>query len=374
MSSYEELCKLRGYNVWGSNGYLNKIDSPFKKSWDEDVLREELKESLSIDDPIECDYYNLIRRTEEIDMIRTFKCKFYYYIPKDHQQNYLTDFYIVFEYSKLTLETYEKLSILDTKITIRIGGQTLESIELDANLLLCLLADKKYIDSGGSLAVPIFFFDQFNSGMFPAWNTVQQKLMITLDTNDAHFGDNFRVKLRYDWFDGECYREDSDSITFMPYIQNSPLLSDCASRVDLYGLNLTYKMILIRFVPKNYKTDINFDYGDQPEIDSVSVSVRDKEPYYLTNISCFEFMGIKIYSIGTSPEFEDYDSMRNSLQKILKTGKCSDMGLVIPNNSSLHIDFNNTYEMFNVKTGFITSNSLGFYKGLVGVRLLMQNA
>lgn len=375
MSSYEELSKLKGYNIWEADGfgYSNKKNSTFKENWDEEILIKELEDSLEINNNEQL-YHQLNRVTEINDMNKKFKHKFIYTIPKCHQSNFLTDFYIIFEYDKLELELFEKMKILDTKLTISISGQILDSIDLDTNLLLCLLSDKKYIDYGDSISIPLFFFNQFNNEMFPSWNTIQQELTISLDSNNNNFNDLFNIKIKYDWFQGYMnhIKNNNNEIMFIPYIQNTPVISNKISSILLKGLNLTYKLLIIRFIPKENYEEIELNDNEQPIIESVSISVNYNDPFYLKNIFCFKFMGITLYCVGLSPEFDNYETMKFSLKNILNNNKCSDKGLIIPNNSKLYIKSNDIYNNFYVKTNFITSNSLGFYMGLVGVRLIIQ--
>jgi len=372
MSSCEELKKLQGFKIWNSEGYLDQLEV-FQEDWEEITLRRELEESLQID-LLEDIVYNcdLERKTETEELTKRFRTKFIYTIPKEQQQNYLTNFHIIFKHNGFDLDTYQKQMILDTKLTIRIGGQIVESIDLDCNLLLALLAGKEYKQEVDSISIPIFFFSQFNNELFPAWNTIEHKLSISIDSCSNSFSEYFTLFLKYDWFDGQKdYSEESENIIFIPYLQNSPILSSNINSIKLSGLNLTYKTILIRFVQTDTETN-NISIDFQPRVESVSLAIQDKDPLYFDDITSFTFLGIKLFCVGLSPEFKDFDSMKTSLKQLLETGRFSDYGLIIPKNSYLHIDFNERADNYDVKTNFITSNSLGFYKGLVGVRLLMQ--
>lgn len=327
------LENLKGFSGWDKNLYLEKISS---------TLNLDSDEIISESDEFNDEHFEFLNN-EIHDMDKLNENTFIFNFPKI--KTHITNV-------KLKIINFENLkNILESKITIKFNNKIVENIFIDINILKCYFLNLSYENFGNEIYIPVSFFYQFNKGFFPVYLANNNNIILQIEIKN----EQPEIIIEYDWIEKEI--DVINDVKLYPYLKSSLFFPNSLNKFKIIDLNFFYKMLIIRFIPK-----IDF-YIDHPEIESISITYKNYEPYFIYDICKFNFLETTIYLVPLSKDFKDLDTIKETFYNLCYKNKGKNKGMFLTSDCSIKINSNYNTDYFEIKSEFIIADSLSFYNG-----------
>ncbi len=226
------------------------------------------------------------------------------------------------------LSVSEKLAILNSTISLKMLGNTIEKVLLLSALFTQLCEGKHIIQDDNMIQIPIYNFSQLTQ------NSVIGLPVCLMTYSQVEFiviGDKILEKLEPKLvINGIVYPTEicaklfrlSSKLTYL-YITNK-IIKTSKPSTELHFTSIT-KYFLLYFSP-NYEPD-SWDFSiEYPEVNSVSITADTGAPliFYPEDIPTIDILGIKIFLIPFCEEFSTlekiYETFNNKSDMITSAG------------------------------------------------------
>jgi len=367
-------------NSSARHNYLKQITPTFDtKKVNEIQLEEELSKAREIndnDDFFENSTFDnfpsldkCLLSTKRINKTESIIKGYNFKIP--YSVSVINNFYLVFELTKLDLDFSEKMKLLNETVELSIDSFRISTMHLSINIALSTFYEKFIIEEDNIIKIPLFFLIIFKSNYIPIYR-INNNLSVYHNSTQRGSSDWNRsvsnVYLEYD-----CY-EDMSVSSFEKKCDIVSFNTVCCKSLtywmqhEFLRLNLSCtKMVFFSF-PKI--ADTYYDYKDRvPTITKIEMKLNGYGPLIFEGdtLYSFELFGVSYYSIPLTPEFSNWDDIKEWIQNIhINGGGKYSLPLDRVNNVSIKLYDNNTPILETISITSMEINSIMYKDSLCG--------
>ena len=302
-------------------------------------------------------------------------CEYYEYRPYmsdriiftiNSKLNYIKNIYLEIDLDEsfhgLTLE--EKIDLFNMDLQLEIVRNKI----LNSTILVCLISqlcgDKHINTIDNKLQIPIFSFEDGLDVCSIIYNNID----VIIGTKKSY---KFRKTMRLFCIGGyynrtkliSVLRNEKHSLILQSHINDYQNIRN-NKYIDI-GANGLSKALFLYFIPNNID-----NLSTSPNITSVKLKLDNLEPieYSDDNLNSIDILGIRVYIVSFSKEFDNIDNIKIALNGLSKNISCSGINLSKYYKTLLWLESDDNLEDYTMFITPIQLNILTRSNGICGLK------